>query len=113
MPMPDRQLLEIVPPGMDSQQTMTFIQVAGMFIGSALGGNLLSPEPFRWRKFTGEMIFALMGAVALWHFGLLQQLQPSAIVVLGFSASLGMFRQLTWVARLFRSLPLAVRIVKK
>ena len=107
--MADQSLAETAKQAVSNPPTAGFAQLLFMFVGSALASALLTKEPFDWRKFFGEMLIAVMGAIAVWHMGILQQLSPSAIIVIGFSTSLGMFRQLTWASRLFKLLPVKLK----
>lgn len=76
----------------------------GLFIVGSMARTLISDEPFILRKFLGEMLFALIGAVVLWSFGLLQGMSPAQIVFLGGLGSLGGIRLLEWILRIAKQI---------
>lgn len=74
-----------------------------LFVIGSMARSLLSDEPFNPKKFAGEMLFAVIGAVTLWSFGLLQGMTPAQIVFLGSLGSLGGIRLLEWVMKIAKA----------
>ncbi len=74
----------------------TFLTVVLMFAAGAAARVLVSGEPFNMRRFVAEMLFAFIGAVMLWSFGLLQGMTALQIIFFGSLGSLGGVRLIEW-----------------
>lgn len=76
--------------------------VIGIVLLGHLARNLVSDEPFRLKKFVGEMLIAGIGAVVIYLMGILQGLPEAQIILIGSLTSLGGVRALEWAAKIYR-----------
>ena len=84
------------------ESVKTLIAIATMFAGGVVARILVSDEPFDAKKFAGEMIFAIIGAVILWSFGVLQDFSTWQMFLYGGLVSLGGVRFLEWIIKIAR-----------
>ncbi|WP_026610700.1 hypothetical protein [Methylocaldum szegediense] len=70
--------------------------IIGLFMLSAAARNLLSSEPFDPRRFLGEILLSIVGAVIMWSFGLMQGMSTAQIFFIGGLAALGGVRAIEW-----------------
>jgi hypothetical protein len=77
--------------------------VMGLFMLSAAARNLLSPEPFDPRRFLGEILLSVVGAVIMWSFGLMQGMSTAQIFFIGGLAALGGVRAIEWGLKIMNS----------
>lgn len=73
--------------------------VIAFFVMGSLGRILVSSDPFDPRKFAGEMILAIIGAIIIYSFNLMQGMSPVQIIFLGSLASLGGVRIIEWAIK--------------
>lgn len=76
--------------------------VVGLILLGHLARNLVSDEPFNFKKFVGEMVLAGIGAVVIYLLGVLQGLPEIQIILIGSLTSLGGIRALEWAAKIYR-----------
>lgn len=76
--------------------------VVGLILLGHLARNLVSDEPFKLKKFVGEMVLAGIGAIVIYLLGILQGLPEIQIVLIGSLTSLGGIRALEWAAKIYR-----------
>jgi len=65
--------------------------------------SFISHEPFCLRRFVGEMLLSIIGAIVLWSFGLLQGMTELQIIFLGGLASLGGVRMIEWIMKIAKT----------
>jgi len=82
----------------------TMLTMIGLFMVAAIGRILVSNEPFDWRKFTGEVCLAIVGAVILYSFGMLQQMDFYQMLILGGLGGLGGVRLIEQFIKLSRAI---------
>ena len=82
----------------------TFWSVVTLFTLGVIAKALVSSEPFCARKFWGEIILAVIGAVLFFSFGLMQGMNPLQIMFFGALASLGGVRLIEWGIKIFGQL---------
>jgi hypothetical protein len=80
-----------------------FWTVVGLFMLSAAARNLLSSEPFDPRRFLGEILLSIVGAVIMWSFGLMQGMSTAQIFFIGGLAALGGVRAIEWGLKIMNS----------
>jgi len=78
----------------------TFMTIAFLFMVGAAARTFISDEPFNAKKFTGEMLFAFIGAVVLYTFGVLQGMNTIEIIFFGGLGSLGGVRLVEWAIKI-------------
>jgi hypothetical protein len=74
----------------------TFWSVAIMFVLGVLAKALVSNEPFCFRRFAGELILAMIGAVLFYSFGLMQGMSVIQMMFFGALSALGGVRLVEW-----------------
>ena len=75
-----------------------------MFALGSVARTFVSNEPFDFKKFVGEIIFSVIGAVLMYSLGLMQNMNEVQIVGFGALASLGGVRSIEWVLRIARKI---------
>lgn len=85
--------------GNGSMWLVIFLMVMG-----TIGRTLVSNEPFDVKRFSGEVILSVIGAIMLYSFGLLQGMSIPQIILLGSLGSLGGLRILEWLIRLAKQI---------
>lgn len=79
----------------------TLWSIIGLFILGTLARVLVSNEPFCWRRFLGEIILALIGAILFYSFGLMQGMSTIQIMFFGALSALGGVRLVEWAIKGF------------
>lgn len=80
----------------------TLLSFIAMVLMGTIARVFISNEPLDKRKLTGEMILAVLGAILLYSFGLLQGLTTPQMIFLGSLGSLGGVRLLEWLIKIAR-----------
>ena len=75
-----------------------------LFVMAIVSRTLLSDEPFKLKKFAGEIVLAVIGAILLFSFGVLEGMTPPQLVLAGGLGSLGGVRLLEWGIKVYRKL---------
>jgi len=70
--------------------------IIGLSALGAAGRNLLSKEPFEIKKFLGELILSIIGAVIVWSFGLMQGMTVPQMIFFGGLSAWGGIRTIEW-----------------
>lgn len=78
----------------------TFLGFLALVVTGTIGRILISEEPFRFRRFAGEVILAIVAGVMLYSAGLLQGLNPAQLAVVGSLAGLGGVRLVEWAIKI-------------
>ena len=86
----------------------TFMMFLFLVITGTIGRILNSDEPFKLRKFAGEIILALVSGVMLYSIGLLQGLDPIQMAVVGSLAGLGGVRFVEWLIKIVKKVREAI-----
>lgn len=80
----------------------TLLSFIVMILMGTLARVFMSNEPLDWRKLAGEAMLAVLGAVMLYSFGLLQGLTMPQMMFLGALGGLGGVRMLEWMIKIAR-----------
>ena len=94
--MPEREIVNQAVDYTDS----TFLMFLFLVVTGTVGRILASDEPFKFRKFAGELILAAVSGVMLYSAGLLQGLDPVQMAVMGSLAGLGGVRLAEWLIKI-------------
>lgn len=78
--------------------------VIGMFVAGTLGRILVSDEPFDSRRFTGEIILSIIGAIILYSFNVMQGMSPIQIIFFGALGSMGGIRLIEWLIKIAKKI---------
>lgn len=81
----------------------TLLSFVGMLVVGTLARVLVSDEPLDLRKLSGELLLALLAAVALFYLGVLQGLSTPQMMAVGSLAGLGGVRLLEWVIKIAKA----------
>lgn len=92
---------EIVEQGF-SWADQTLVSFIVMILMGAIARVFVSNEPLDLRKLAGEAMLAVLGAVMLYSFGLLQGLTVPQMMFLGALGGLGGVRLLEWIMKIAR-----------
>lgn len=76
----------------------------GLFVMGSTARLFIGNEPFVLRRFIGEMLLSIIGAVVLWSFGMLQGMTQMQIVLLGGLGSLGGVRLIEWIMKIVKTI---------
>lgn len=87
--------------------------VVVMFMLGSMARTFVSDEPFDGRKFFGELIFSLIGAVMMYSMGLMQGMNEAQIICFGAGASLGGVRAFEWFMKISQGVRAASSITGK
>ncbi len=82
----------------------TFWSITIMFLLGSMARTFVSNEPFDWKKFSGEMLFSLIGAVIMYSMGLMQGMTEVQIIFFGALSSLGGVRSMEWMIKIGRNI---------
>jgi len=74
--------------------------VVTFFVVSTMARVFISKEPFDIKRFTGEVLFSVIGAIALYSMGLMQGMNEVQIIGFGAFASLGGVRTIEWAIKI-------------
>lgn len=75
-----------------------------MFVLGSMARTFVSDEPFDPKKFAGEIIFSIIGAVMMYSLGMMQNMTEVQIIGFGAFASLGGVRGFEWAMRIARKI---------
>lgn len=81
----------------------TLWSLVGIFVLGAVSRVLLTDEKIDWRRGTGEILLALMGAGITYFFGLMQGLSTAEVLFYGSFASLGTLRLLQLIIKVVQT----------
>lgn len=73
--------------------------IIGLFLTGYVARTLVSREPFDKRRFFGEAILTVIGAVGFYAAGLLQGMNPLQMIMFGCLGSLGGLRAIEWTIK--------------
>lgn len=82
----------------------TLWALVGIFLLGALSRILLTEERLTYRRVAGEILLALLGAVIMYTFGLMQEMPVSQMLFYGSFASLGTLRLLQLLIKVVQGL---------
>ena len=83
-------------------EAQLFISLVALMVFGTIGRILVSDEPFDWRRLTGELILAAIGAVLLHAFGMLNGMNFYQIIAIGALGGLGGVRLLEWLIKIWK-----------
>jgi hypothetical protein len=78
-----------------------------MFVLGSMARTFVSDEPFDPKKFAGEIIFSIIGAVMMYSLGMMQNMNEVQIIGFGAFASLGGVRGFEWAMRIAKKIKLS------
>lgn len=85
----------------ESKLMWTFM---GLFVLGSVARTLISDEPFNIRRFSGELIFSIIGAIAMYSMGIMQGMTEIQMVGFGALSSLGGVRAIEWSLKIMKSI---------
>jgi hypothetical protein len=99
---PEKEFLSKSLASASSGELRTMLTVISLFVMGTMGRILVSGEEFVWRVFLGEMLLAVVGAITLWSFGLLQEMSAPQMIMIGGLGGLGGVRFIEWIIKIAR-----------
>lgn len=76
----------------------------GLVVSGLLSRYLVSDTPFKMKFFVGELIAAILVAIAIYTYGEMQHLSTGYMILVSIFMGLGITRSLEWVIKIATAL---------